>query len=220
MNVHSLIRDDRPRLTPVPARRRWWRLLERHLPSISIFLMVVLLVAFVLYPFMVVTVPSGQVGVLWKRFAGGTVLDPRLLKDEGFHLILPWDKVFLYDLRIQSITENYNAISSDGVSLIATVNIRFRLKHDSIPTRHQVVGPNYIKLLGPGIASQLREVIAQFTAEQVYSTARQEIQDKIRERTVEKLGDKMMEREGETSYSVAMRDTITQGPQLAIVGSE
>ena len=84
MNVHSLIRDDRPRLTPVPARRRWWHFLERHLPSISIFLMVVLLVAFVLYPFMVVTVPSGQVGVLWKRFAGGTVLDPRLLKDEGF----------------------------------------------------------------------------------------------------------------------------------------
>jgi len=29
----------------------------------------------VLYPHMVITVPSGQVGVLWKRFGGGTVLD-------------------------------------------------------------------------------------------------------------------------------------------------
>jgi len=209
MNVHSRIRDDRPQLTPVSAPRRWWRFVERRLPNVALFLMVLLLIAFVLFPHMVVTVPSGQIGVLWKRFAGGTVLDPRLLKDEGFHITLPWDKVYLYDLRIQSLTENYNAISSDGVSLTATVNIRFRLRRDSIPTLHQVVGPNYIKLLGPGIASQMREVIATFTAEQVYSTARQEIQDKIRERVVERLGDKMMEREGETSYSVAMRDTIT-----------
>ena len=208
MNVHTWTRNDRTQLPPVPPRRRWWRAVEQRLPNVSLFLMVVLLIAFVLYPYVVVTVPSGQVGVLWKRFAGGTVLDPRMLKDEGLHLILPWDKLFLYDLRIQSLTDNYNAISSDGVSLTATVNIRFRLRHDLIPTLHQVVGPNYIKLIGPGIASQLREVIAQFTAEQVYSTARQEIQDKIRERTVEHLGDKMMEREGEESYSVAMRDTI------------
>lgn len=208
MNVHTWIENDKAQLPPVPARRRWWRAVERRLPNIALFLMVVLLLAFVLYPHMVITVPSGQVGVLWKRFAGGTVLDPRLLKDEGLHVILPWDKLFLYDLRVQSLTDNYNAISSDGVSLTATVNIRFRLKHDSIPTLHQVIGPNYIKLIGPNIASQMREVIAQFTAEQVYSTARQEIQDKIRERTVEQLGDKMMEREGEESYSVAMRDTV------------
>jgi hypothetical protein len=39
------------------------------------------------------------------------VLDPRLLKNEGFNLILPWNEVFQYDLRLQSFTESYNAIS-------------------------------------------------------------------------------------------------------------
>jgi prohibitin 2 len=206
MKMYPWLRDARP--LPAP-RSRWLRFIESYLPNVALALMVVLLLAFVLYPHMVINVPSGQVGVIWKRFGSGTVLDPRKLKDEGLHVMLPWDQLFLYDLRVQSLTETYNAISSDGVSLTATVNIRFRLKHDAIPTLHQVIGPNYIKLLGPGIASQLREVIAGFTAEQVYSTARQEIQDKIRERTVEKLGDKMMEREGEDSYNVAMRDTIT-----------
>src|SRR5262249_37198890 len=130
---------------------------------------------------MVVTVPSGQVGVLWKRFGGGTVLDPRLLKNEGFNLILPWNQVFLYDLRLQSFTESYNAISSDGVSLTATVNVRFRLQRDAVPVLHQAIGPNYKQVLvQPGIGSLTREVIAQYNAEQVYSTARQEIQDKIR----------------------------------------
>ena len=194
---------------PTTARDKWRRFIERHLPVVVIFMMVATLVVVVLVPHVVVTIPSGKVGVLWKRFAGGTVLDPRQLKDEGLHVILPWDKVFQYDLRVQSITETYNAISSDGVNLNATLNIRFRLQHDSVPTLHQVVGPNYIKLLGPQIASQMREVIAQYTAEQVYSTARQEIQEKIRELALERLSHKMMERETDrSSYNVAMRDTV------------
>jgi regulator of protease activity HflC (stomatin/prohibitin superfamily) len=199
--------DGRP--PPTTVGGRWRRFVERHLPSLVLYLMVFTLVVVVLLPHTVLTVPSGQVGVLWKRFAGGTVLDPLQLKDEGLHVILPWDRLFLYDLRVQSVTETYNAISSDGVNLNATLNIRFRLQHDSVPTLHQVVGPNYIKLLGPQVASQMREVIAQYTAEQVYSTARQEIQEKIRELALERLGHKMMERESErASYNVAMRDTI------------
>jgi regulator of protease activity HflC (stomatin/prohibitin superfamily) len=198
--------------TPPATRRRglWYRFVERQLPAIAIYLMVATFVGVLLFPYVAVTVPSGQVGVLWKRFGGGTVLDPRSLKDEGLHLLWPWNELFLYDLRVQSLTETYNAISSDGVSLTATINIRFRLKREAIPTLHQVIGPNYIKLLGPEIASQMREVISEFTAEQVYSTARQEIQEKIRERTVERLGSKMMEREGdeESTYNIAMRDTI------------
>jgi prohibitin 2 len=166
-------------------------------------------VIIVLLPRMVVTVESGQVGVLWKRFGEGTVLDPRELRDEGIHLIMPWDKLFIYNLRIQSLSETYNAISSDGVNMNATINTRFRLQRDSVPALHQVVGPDYAKVLGPQIASDMREIIAQYTAEEVYSTARQQIQDKIRERALEKLSHKMIERESvDQSYNVAMRDTV------------
>jgi regulator of protease activity HflC (stomatin/prohibitin superfamily) len=199
--------DGTPPPTTTPSR--WRRFVERHLPSVVIYLMVATLVAIVLYPHMVITVPSGHVGVLWKRFGGGTVLDPRLLKNEGFNLILPWNQVFQYDLRLQSFTESYNAISSDGVSLTASVNMRFRLQRDSVPVLHQAIGPNYVKVLvQPGIGSLTREVMAQYTAEQVYSTARQEIQDKIRNLVEDRLTEKMMEREGEESYRVSMRDTI------------
>jgi regulator of protease activity HflC (stomatin/prohibitin superfamily) len=174
--------------------------------------MVATLVAVVLYPHMVITVPSGEVGVLWKRFGGGTVLDARKLKNEGFNLILPWNRVFLYDLRLQSFTERYNAISSDGVSLTATVIFRFRLQRDAVPVLHQAIGPNYVQVLAqPGIGSLTRQVIAEYTAEQVYSTARQEIQDKIRSLVEERLSEKMMEHAGEEdeeSYRVSMSATF------------
>jgi regulator of protease activity HflC (stomatin/prohibitin superfamily) len=193
---------------PPTTSPRWRRFIENYLPMVVIYLMVATLVAIVLYPHMVVTVPSGQVGVLWKRFGGGTVLDPRKLKNEGFNLILPWNQVFLYDLRLQSFTESYNAISSDGVSLAATIVVRFRLQRDSVPVLHQAIGPNYVQVLvQPGIGSLTRQVIAEYTAEQAYSTARQEIQDKIRSLVEERLSQKMMEHageEGEESYSVSM----------------
>src|SRR6516164_5989689 len=176
------------------GRRAWWRFVEHHLPMVVIYLMVATLVGVVLAPFTLVTVPSGYVGVLWKRFGGGTVLDPRKLKDEGMRFLWPWNKLFLYDLRLQSTTQTYNAISSDGISLTASINIRYRLKRDSIPQLHQSIGPEYLEaLVIPEIGNRMREVISEYTAEDVYSTKRTEIQDKIRKRAESALGEKMME---------------------------
>jgi prohibitin 2 len=176
--------------TPPATRKRHSK---RYLPGFVVWLLVAILVAVVLAPFMLVTVPSGYVGVLWKRFGGGTVLDPRRLKDEGMRIISPWNVVFLYDLRLQSATESYSAISRDGIGLKASINIRFRLKRDAVPQLHQSIGPNYIQaLIVPEIGNRMREVIAEYTAEDVYSTKRAEIQEKIRERAVSALGEKMM----------------------------
>jgi prohibitin 2 len=179
-------------------RHAWWRFVERRLPVAIIYLMVMTLVAVILAPHVLVTVQSGYVGVLWKRFGGGTVLDPRQLKNEGLRFIWPWNKLFLYDLRLQSTTQTYNAISKDGISLSASINIRFRLKRDSVPQLHQTIGPDYVEaLVGPEIGNRMREVIAEYTAEDVYSTKREEIQEKIRRRAEAMLGEKMMEH-GET----------------------
>jgi regulator of protease activity HflC (stomatin/prohibitin superfamily) len=196
---------------PPQTTTRWRRFMDRHLPRVVIYLMVATLVAVVLFPHVAVTVPSGHVGLLWKRFGNGTVLDPRQLRDEGLRFVLPWNKLFLYDLRLQSVTETYNAISSDGVSLTATVNVRFRLERDAIPVLHQAIGPDYLKsLVLPGIGSLTREVMSGYTAEQVYSTARQEIQDKIRGLAMARLSEKMMEREGEEeSYRISLKDTVS-----------
>ena len=214
--------DERP-----PAKGyKWWRFVERHLPIIVIYLMVTTLIGFLIAPNVIVTVSTGHVGVLWKRFRGGTQLDPRLLKEEGMRVLLPWDKLFLYDLRLQTTTDTYNAISKDGVNLTATINIRFRLKHDAIPQLHQGIGPDYLtRLVRPEIGNRMREIIAEYTAEEVYSTKRQEIQKRIRTHTEAMLGQSMMERTKEESeygehYRVSLDamlnlyDTLVLGLEL------
>lgn len=177
----------------------WWRFVGRHLPSLSVMLMASMLVATLLFPYVVITVPSGSVGVLWKRFNGydlycwcfvgrGTILDPKELRDEGLHLVWPWDKLFIYDLRLQSTTQTYNAITKDGVSVVVQINIRFQLLHNSIGVLHKFIGPDYLhSVVAPEIGSQTREVISQYTAEEVYRS-REAIQKAIRNKSQASLG--------------------------------
>lgn len=154
--------------------------------------MVTVLAILILWPYMVVTVPSGYVGVLWKRLNGidpycwcfvgrGTVIDPKQLREEGLHIIAPWDKLFLYNLRLQSMTLKVNAISKDGVSVTAQINVRFQLVHRSIGVLHKFIGPNYrTSIVATEIGSLAQEVISKYTAEEVYRS-RQKIQDEIRD---------------------------------------
>src|SRR3954468_8320051 len=208
----SLSPNDEALNPTTPRKYRWWRFIERSLAIIVIYLMVATLVSFLIAPNVIVTVPTGHVGILWKRFRGGTQVDPRMLKDEGLRVLLPWDNLFLYDLRLQTTTDTYNAISKDGVNLAATINIRFRLKHDAVPQLHQSIGPDYIsRMLRPEIGNRAREIIAEYSAEEVYSTKRQEIQKRIRTHTETMLGQSMVQRtEQESEYGEHYRVSLDE----------
>jgi prohibitin 2 len=186
-----------------------------------------LLAIVVLWPYTVITVPSGRVGVLWKRFNGidlycfcwvgrGTVLAPSELREEGLHVIWPWDKLFLYDLRLQSATQTYNAISKDGVSVTAQISVRYQLLHNSVGVLHKFIGPGYLtSVVNPEIGSQARQVISQYTAQEVY-TSRESIQKQIRENAQRSLGanlDKLvqpeaMEQPDPKHYNDFLQDSI------------
>ena len=185
-------------LEPPPAKRGWRRFFLRHLPGLSFLTLVGLLIAVVLWPFVVITVPSGFVGILWKRFNGldlycwcwvgrGTVLDPRELREEGLHIIWPWDQLYQYNLRLQSTSQTYNAISKDGVNVKAQISVRYQLLHNSVAVLHKFIGPGFLdSVVNPEIGSQARQVISQYTAQEVY-TSRDQIQKQIRDATQRSL---------------------------------
>ena len=182
-----------------PNKGGWRSFVWRHMPAVTTTILVALLMIVVLWPYVVITVPSGRVGVLWKRFNGfdiycwcfvgrGTLLDPRELREEGLHIIAPWDRLFIYDLRLQSASETINAISKDGVNVTAQMNIRYQLAHRSVAVLHKFIGPQYLEtVVGPEIGSQAREVISKYTAEEVY-TSRDAIQEQVRNSTQKSLG--------------------------------
>jgi len=137
------------------------------------------LLAFML-PAMVITIPAGHLGVLWKRFEGGTVTQGII--SEGTVVIFPWDRMFIYDARLQSVEREFEVLSSDGLQMKVDVAWRYRVIPVALGKLHQYAGPDYAEtLLAPSIGARARDVIAVYRPEDIYTEHRLEIQNQISE---------------------------------------
>lgn len=163
--------------TPAPPsfRRRLMAWATDNSLSLYAAALIVLLAALALAPAMVVAIPPGHVGVLWKRFGDGTVTDHVL--SEGTHVIAPWDRVYPYDARLRNLTKTYPAVAANGLSMSVELSVRFRLNPRAAGLVHKLAGPEYADtLVQPEIASLLYEYVSQYDPEQFYSLRRSEIQ--------------------------------------------
>ena len=176
-------------LSRAALTRRWWRFrhyVRQHVVEVTIAALIFLFLIIYFAGNMFITIPSGSVGVLWERFTGGTVLNRYL--GEGFHIIMPWNKIFIYDTRVQLRNESLDALSADGLDLQINVAYQFELIPASVPTLHQYVGPNYIEvMIAPDIAARARDIFSQNTPQEIYSERRADIQKQILDATIADL---------------------------------
>ena len=87
---------------------------EFNLKLIPIIIGVIFLIIFIFKS--TVTIESGQAGVLYKTFDGGVVTNEPPL-GEGFHIVAPWNKVFVYEVRQQELSEQMQVLSSNGLEI-------------------------------------------------------------------------------------------------------
>lgn len=140
-----------------------------------------------LWPKIVVSVHPGELGVLYSRFFGGTILD-RTYR-EGLHVIPPWNILFIYDVRIQEETQVVDVLTLDGLTVTVQASLRYQIVRDRLPNLHQQIGPEYKKkIILPIMTSAVRQTIGSYRPDALYSTARQELQDKMLVDATEELG--------------------------------
>ncbi len=134
-----------------------------------------LFVTVFLSPRIVYNVGPGQAGVLWLRFFGGTVVDK--VYPEGIRFIFPWDKFYIYNVRIQEVRHDMDVLSKNGLTFHLSLSIRYRPQYDFVALLHQQVGPDYLeKVVIPQVESVLRTTIGKYLPEEVYTTRRAVIQ--------------------------------------------
>ncbi|MBD9358037.1 prohibitin family protein [Methylomonas albis] len=151
---------------------------EKHIMNITLAVMVLGLLFVFLSPTMIVTIPSGHLGVRWYRFNNGTDLGPAIR--EGTRLKFPWDELYDYDARAQIVDQDYDVITKDGLLVATKISFLYRVKPDTLGLLHKEVGPDFVKeVLKPELGAVARSVISHYTAEELYSTHREEAQDKI-----------------------------------------
>lgn len=165
------------RLVRVAGRCIDW--IEDHGLAVALVLLLVLVLVAALSPRMFITIEAGHEGVLFRRFGGGTDVDRPLA--EGLHVVAPWNSVADYDIRFQNRSSVFDAHTSDGLNLKADLSFRYRLRSETVPQLHKVVGPDYVeKLILPVLGARVRQEVSLHTPEEVYSSKRQQIQENIR----------------------------------------
>ena len=95
----------------------------------------VLLVAFlVLTRTTFLTIEPGHEGVIFKRFGGGLDMEKRY--EQGFHVIAPWNKIYIYDVRIVEKFEEMDVLSSNGLTITVELSLRYRPDPSRIALLH------------------------------------------------------------------------------------
>lgn len=132
------------------------------------------------------TIDPGERGVLFKRFSGG--LEKENVYNQGFHVVAPWNKMYLYDVRTNENFENMEVLSKNGLTIKVELSYRYQPDPNKIGYLHDEIGPSYLdRIIKPEIRSATREVIGKYLPEELYSTKREAIQDEIFQRTSENV---------------------------------
>lgn len=153
------------------------------LPKIALPALATVIFLIIIISKSAVTIGSGEAGVLYKTFGGGVVTDAPPL-GEGFHLVAPWNRVYIYEVRQQEKTEKMNVLSSNGLDIKLEASVWFQPKYDELGKLHQEKSEQYIdRVLLPAIRSAARSVVGRYTPEQLYSSKRDAIQQEIFEET-------------------------------------
>ncbi|NPD45422.1 MULTISPECIES: prohibitin family protein [unclassified Lentimicrobium] len=149
--------------------------LKKIIPIAVIVFSVILVIA--LWSRMTVSIESGEGGVEFRFFTG---VNTDVTYGEGFHFINPLNKMFIYDVRQQEVSEKMSVLSSNGLEISLDISMWYQPVHEKLSELHQEKGQGYLNsIVRPSIRSATRSVIGRYTPEQIYSTKRDAIQEEI-----------------------------------------
>ncbi|WP_090166592.1 prohibitin family protein [Neolewinella agarilytica] len=127
-----------------------------------------------------VTIDSGERGVIFRPFSTG--LDKANIYPPGFHVVAPWNDMYVYEVRERQLEEEMEVLSSNGLNIKVDITARIRPNFGQVGDLHENFGREYVdRLVRPEVRSAVRQVIGKFTPEELYSTKRDEVETLISE---------------------------------------
>lgn len=134
------------------------------------------------------TIGPGEAGVLFERFGDG--INTEKTYGEGFHIVAPWNSMIIQKVRQQSISDQMNVLSVNGLEVRVDGTVWFKPEYDKLGSLIKTKGENYISdILDPAINGAARSVVGRYTPEQLYSSKRDVIEHEILVSVQEKLED-------------------------------
>jgi regulator of protease activity HflC (stomatin/prohibitin superfamily) len=151
-------------------------------------------------------VDSGHRGIVFKSLGGGTSKE---VLGEGMSIMPIWNSVIYYDTRVHEMKEQLAVISSNGLTILVDVSIRYRPKLEELYELQTQIGPDYAqKLVAPVVRSEGRKVFGRYQPEEIYSTKRELIEQQIYGEVLKALEGKHVIVEAVLVRDVSLPDAI------------
>lgn len=178
---------DKQKKVKKPFKQRLVELWNRWLPRLVMLLLIFVVIVILFWERIFVPVYPGHSGVVWKRFDKGTQMR---VFGEGYYLIYPWDKFYVYEVRLQEIHDDIELLTSTGMKLDVSISTRFHPKKNELALLHQEIGPDYVeRMVRPRVISSARNVIGNYNHEDIYARDEGGLLDALFEETVRRLND-------------------------------
>jgi len=181
--------------------------MKQNLTTVAIFTVISLILIISLSSSMFLTVDAGERGVMFRPFNGG--LDKDKVYSPGFHVIAPWNDMYVYDVREKQLEESMTVLSNDGLDIKLDVTIRVNPMHGKIGKLHEMFGKDYLtSLVKPEVRSSVRKIIGRYKPEELYSSKRDEVQTLIQKDLEESLVKNYIELRATLIRDVALPEKV------------
>ena len=153
-------------------------------------------------------IDSGHAAVKWKLWGG---LEKDAVYHDGTHIVPPWDRLTIYNVRTQDRTDDLHILTNNGLSVSLETSIRYRPILDELASLHDEIGPSYYEvIISPVIRSEARQVGGRYTPEEIYSTKREEVAAAIYDEVLKQLDGKHIHLQAILVRNVDLPTTIKQ----------
>ena len=127
---------------------------------------------------------------MYRLFLGGTSTDR--VYGEGIHILWPWDRMYIYNTRIQTTLHEFTVLTNKGLPITLKLAIRYHPEYEMVGLLHKNVGPNYVNaIVVPQIESVMRRNIGRQNPEDIY-TNKEGILTNIVASAIEETGQKFV----------------------------
>lgn len=150
------------------------------------------IIIFLFWGSITVKIQPGHAGILFKQFGIG--LDKETVYYDGFHFILPWNEMIVYEIRQQEVLESMKALTANQLSITMDITVLYNPIPDKIGYLHDKNGKGYVdKIIAPAVRSSLRDVIARYIPEEINTTKRKLVEKQIKEQIREVFSENYLE---------------------------
>jgi prohibitin 2 len=154
--------------------------LDIKFPKGGVFFIILAVAAVILFSKSTITIGPGEGGVLFQTLGDG--INTEETYGEGFHIVAPWNRMIVRKVRQQSISDEMNVLSVNGLEVKVNGTIWYEPELENLGFLIKTKGEDYeLELLDPAINAAARSVVGRYTPEQLYSSKRDVIEQEILE---------------------------------------